>query len=279
MYEYSIRYDTIRYGNVNINLRIAPHREIVTSLREEAMSWFRFGPAVHDDSYEFPPPTGADSPTSTFLATGERRARSQRATGAATPPQPPVTDEYLPPPASPPRPSAGARLPRVVYGGTIPGLTLKLRKRVYPLGITRLTAGMDVDCRTGAVAFKWSWTDRLFGARLSLERNVVALTKRLPVPDMRATVDVRAALDVHTRRTLLSVAVRPMLGGVVGMASENGVQLRQRFPIDKRVDVELFGRVQLPEARFAAGNDNSFSLGEGNFVAHLDHVNLRLMLQ
>ena len=129
------------------------------------------------------------------------------------------------------------------------------------------------------MAFKWSWTDRLFGARLSIERNVVALTKRLQVPDMRALVDVRAALDLHTRRTLMSVAVRPMLGGVVGMSNENGVQVRQRIPIDKRVEVELFGRVQLPEARFGAGNASSFSLGDGNFVVHMDHVNLRLMLQ
>lgn len=242
------------------------------------MSWFRLGPHGRDDSYEFVNSTPG-SPNSSYLADGERRARSQRANPSSTSPQTPVTDEYPQPPSSPPRPSSAARLPRLQWGGTIPGLTLKLRKRLYPLGITRLTAGVDLDCRSGTMAFKWSWTDRFLGARLSIERNVVALTKRLPVPDMRASVEVRAALDLHTRRTLLSLTVLPMLGGVVGMSSENGVQLRQRIPIDKRVDVELFGRVRLPEARFATGTDTNISLGEGNFVVHMDHINLRLMLQ
>ena len=40
----------------------------------------------------------------------------------------------------------------------------------------------------------------------------MAQTKRLQVLDMRALVDVRAALDSRTRRTLISVAVRTMLG-------------------------------------------------------------------
>ena len=33
------------------------------------------------------------------------------------------------------------------------------------------------------------------------------------------------------------------------------------------------------KADIGVGNDGSFLLGDGNFVVHMDHVNLRLMLQ
>lgn len=237
------------------------------------MPFFILGePPTDAPTYEFPSPAPSTIDES-FANSPERRhgnnsgGRNGSGAGAGFPISPtrPVgdTQQY--------------RYPRVVWGGTVPGVTLKLRKRVYPLGITRLTAGVDVDVRTGGVAFKWAWTDRLLGARLSLDRHAVALTKRVPVPEVKADVEVKAALNLTSRKTLLSFAVRPQQG-VVGMNS-NGIALRQRLPIDKRVDVEMFGRVQLPNATIGTDQNNVLSLGEGDFVVHLDHVNLRLLLQ
>lgn len=256
------------------------------------MPWFRFGQHGRDDdsTYEFSPPTDDGDPNtspantsaaSNFLHLGESRGRhSQRGNNThannvnVDPPSMTTTTANT-------STSTTVRYPRIIWGRRTPSLTLKLRKRLYPLGITRLTTGVDVNCSNGALSFKWAWTDRLFGAKLSLERHQIALTKRLEVRELAAKFDVRAAFDMQTRKTLLSLALRPMSGSVVGMSAvNNSVAIRQNIPLDKRVDVEVFGRVQMPEARFSSDPDTGrFSLGEGNFVCHLDHVNLRLFLQ
>lgn len=253
---------------------------------------FHFGGAGRRDEspssrYEFSSTTAAtvapgDTGTSSvYLQDGETRAAAVSAPMTPTDdngnggayPHVPYSEEYTV------RPTEGRSImPRLVWGGTTPTVILKLRKRLYPLAITRLTAGMDVNVSTGAVAFKWAWTDRILGGRLSVEKGTLALTKRIQVPDLRASVDIRAAFDCYTRRTLFSLAVLP-LPGVVGAAVGNGVALRQRVPIEKRVDVEMFARVMLPEARFSSNQHGSFSLGDGDFVLHLDQLNLRIMLQ
>jgi len=258
------------------------------------MPWFRFGQHGRDDdsTYEFnPPPADQGDPNtpnyspadtsaaSNFLHFGESRARHSRRDSNPNnvnmdPPSMTTTTANT-------STSSTVRYPRIIWGRRTPSLTLKLRKRLYPLGITRLTTGVDVNCSNGALSFKWAWTDRLFGAKLSLERHQIALTKRLEVRELAAKFDVRAAFDMHTRKTLLSLALRPMSGSIVGMsAANNSVAIRQNIPLDKRVDVEVFGRVQMPEARFSTDAETGrFSLGEGNFVCHLDHINLRLFLQ
>eukprot|EP00171_Calliarthron_tuberculosum_P018724 IDg18724t1 len=203
------------------------------------------GRANSSDSYEFQSSTNATS-GSTYLQEGETRAGAVSTNdgnpvegGRAPYPHVPFSEEYTV------QPRTGQHmLPRFVWGGTVPRVVVKLRKRLHPLGITRLTAGLDVDVQSGAVAFKWAWTDRLFGGRLSIERQTLAFSKSLPVPDMRAALDLRAAFDLRERRTLFSVAVRP-LTTVIGAAG-NGVALRQRIPLDKRLDLEVFARVMLP---------------------------------
>lgn len=235
------------------------------------------GRSNSSDSYEFQ----SSSPStagSTYLQDGETRAgavsvNEDNHDGRGNVPfqHAPFSEEYSV------RPRTGqALLPRFVWGGTVPKVVVKLRKRLHPLGITKLTTGLDVDVRTGEVSFKWSWTDRFLGGRLSLERHTLALSKSLPVPDMRAALDIRAAFDIRERRTLFSVAVRP-LTTVVGAAG-NGVALRQRLPLDKRLDLEVFARVMLPEARFSSDR-GSVSLGDGDFVLHLDQLNFRLFVE
>ena len=168
----------------------------------------------------------------------------------STPPQP-LFDEYAAP-LSPLRPNSSAQLPRWAWGGTIRGAYAEIVQTYVSIGYHSLDGGNWCRFRSARVAFKCSWTDPLFGAQLSIERKVVALTKVLQVPYMRALVDVRAALHLHTRRTLMSVAVRPMLE--CGWDVKRKRCSRQRIPIAKRVQVELFGRFQLSEARFGTGN-------------------------
>ncbi|OSX79888.1 hypothetical protein BU14_0070s0063 [Porphyra umbilicalis] len=62
-----------------------------------------------------------------------------------------------------------------------PATRLQLRKIFHPFAVTRLSLGVDVDARTGGLAFRWSWKDRLVGGRLSWSAGEVALTKRFPL--------------------------------------------------------------------------------------------------
>lgn len=169
----------------------------------------------------------------------------------------------------------GATFPRVVWVGD-PAMSLKLRKRVYPLGITQLTLGADLDLHTRAIALKWSWKDRFFGGRLRFEGNQLSLSKRFAV-DSRAHIYVKAAYDVHRRKTLFALDVRPFAG--FSSRSEDGrpgFAVRKALSLDRSVQAEVCARVQLPEARFSSSS--AVSLGEGDVIVTLDEVNLRFML-
>jgi hypothetical protein len=155
-------------------------------------------------------------------------------------------------------------------------MRLKLRKRFYPLGLTRLTLGADLDLQTRDVSLKWSWKDRFIGGRLRFEGSQISLSKRFNI-DSRTHMYVRAAYDIHARRTLFSLDVKPFVGFSANRDKPPGFALKQKLPVDKRVAVEVLARVQLPEARFSTSN--SISLGEGDFIIDLEELNLCFLLQ
>lgn len=159
---------------------------------------------------------------------------------------------------------------------TNPDIILKFRKRFFPLGLTKLTLGIDFDIRSKDVAFKWSWKDRLIGGRLQLDRDEISITKRFDV-DGKTHLDLRAAYDLHLRRTLFSIRVKPFPG--VSSEHSGGLRIKQKVPVDKHIAVEVHARVQLPEAKFSTQSTSAFSLGEGDFIVDLDQLNFRFMLQ
>ena len=156
-------------------------------------------------------------------------------------------------------------------------MTVKLRKRFYPLGVTRLTLGMDYDLSTRDVSFKWSWKDRIIGGRLHVDRDQISLVKRFEL-DAHTHLDVRAAYDLHLRRTLFSVAVRPFQG-VVADSTQGGFAIRKKLQVDKRAILDVRARIELPEARFSNNSTAPLSLGEGDLVVTLEQLNLKFLLQ
>lgn len=165
-------------------------------------------------------------------------------------------------------------LPRFVINAE-PAMKVKLRKRVHPLGVTRLTLGADLDLHTREVVLTWDWRERLFGGRVRFEGNQISVSKRFNL-DGRSKLWVRAAFDVKARKTLFSMDVRPF-AGISSAGGKPGFGVRQRVPLDKHVSAEVVARVELPEARFAS--DRRVSLGEGDVTIHVDEVNLRLQLE
>lgn len=159
-----------------------------------------------------------------------------------------------------------------------PDIKLKLRKRFYPLGLTRLTLGADLDVKTHDVAFKWSWKDRIIGGRLEFFANQISLTKRFDI-DNRSKVDVRAAFDIQTRRALFSLNIKPFGGIVAHNRPPSGLTIKQKIPVDRHMAVEVHGRLSVPEARFSNDTNTAVSLGEGDFVVDVDQLNFRFMLQ
>lgn len=168
-------------------------------------------------------------------------------------------------------------LPKIVWH-TDPVVKLKLRKRFYPLALTRLTLGADLDVRTRQVSFKWSWKDRIIGGRLEFHGNQIALTKRFNIDD-RTKLDLRAAFDVEARRTLFTLNIKPFLGIVANDGPPNGFSFKQKIPLDQHVSLETKGRITVPEARFSNETTSAVSLGEGDFIVDVDELNIRLMLQ
>lgn len=159
-----------------------------------------------------------------------------------------------------------------------PTVTFKLRKLFYPLGLTKLLLGVDYNIHKRETALKWSWKDRLIGGHLSLNGDELSITKSFNM-DKQTKLDVRAAIDFHTRRTLLSVRVVPFGRVMAGAGPDGSIAIRQTVPIERRLAIEVCGRVRLPEARFTAGSHASISLGEGNFVVDVDELNPRFLLQ
>lgn len=158
-----------------------------------------------------------------------------------------------------------------------PHVKLKLRKRFYPLGVTRLTIGADYDLKNHETSLRWSWKDRIIGARLHVTGEELAVTKSFDI-DIQTRLDFRASLDFRTRRTLLSMRVCPF-GKVVADTAHPGLTIRQEVPLDSRLAVQFAARIRLPEARFAAGSAAVVSLGEGDFIVDLDELNFRFLLQ
>lgn len=128
------------------------------------------------------------------------------------------------------------------------------------------------------MAFKWSWKDRIIGGQLEFFANQVSLTKRFDI-DKRTKLDVRAAFDIQTRRTLFSLNVKPFGAIVAHDRPPSGLSIRQKIPVDRHLAIEFQGRLNLPEARFSNETATAVSLGEGNFTFDLDELNLRFMLQ
>lgn len=228
-----------------------------------------------------PPPSPGSyeyGPGSAYLQPGEHRGGTapfteEQLNGAA-----PFTDSTAMRPSSPSAPGWGG-LPKIRYAGGTPRILLKLRKEFHPLKVTRLSIGMDVDLKTRNIGYKWSWTDRLIGAHLTVDRHEAALTKRFSIAEMNAHFDVRAALDLASRKTLFSLNVRPFPGVVAAGPNLDGIAVRKRIPLEKRCDVEVFARLKMPEARFSSSNRAPVSLGEGDFVVHVDQLNFRFVLQ
>lgn len=103
-----------------------------------------------------------------------------------------------------------------------PATRLQLRKIFHPFAVTRLSLGVDVDARTGRVAFRWSWKDRLVGGRLSWSGGEVGLTKRFPLGGGGGALSVRGSVDTATGRRALAVAIVPLEVRSLFMAGRGG---------------------------------------------------------
>lgn len=132
--------------------------------------------------------------------------------------------------------------------------------------------------RSRHLSFKWSWYDRIIGGRLEFDADQIALTKRFDV-DKNTKLDVRAAFDIHTRRTLFSLSVKPFWGIVANDRPPSGLTIKKKIPMDRHLALEVAGRLSIPEARFSNETTSAVSLGDGDFVFDLEQLNFRFMLQ
>ncbi|PXF46083.1 hypothetical protein BWQ96_04089 [Gracilariopsis chorda] len=227
------------------------------------------GEPVVDFSYA-PPST---STTSQYLTPAEAAQHQLQ----------PAVSSLTPPPLPPPEGSSHRRflvfdeLPKIVWN-IDPIIKLKFRKYFYPLAVTRLSLGADLDLRRKQLSFKWSWRDRIIGSRLEFADDKISITKRFDI-DTRTKLDVRASFDIHSRKTLFSLNIRPFLGILPHDRPPAGLTIRQKVPMDKRMQVEFQGRLSVPEARISNETASAFSLGEGNFVFDLEELNFRFLLQ
>eukprot|EP00178_Gracilaria_changii_P000753 TRINITY_DN1099_c0_g1_i3.p1 TRINITY_DN1099_c0_g1~~TRINITY_DN1099_c0_g1_i3.p1 ORF type:complete len:230 (+),score=23.97 TRINITY_DN1099_c0_g1_i3:831-1520(+) len=169
------------------------------------------------------------------------------------------------------------KFPKVIWN-VDPAIKLKLRKYFYPLGVTRLSLGADLDLRYKKLSFKWSWRDRIIGGRLEFHEDKISLTKTFNI-DTRTKLDLKAAFDIHSRKTLFSLNVRPFLGILPYDRPPAGLSVRQKIPVDKRLQIEFQGRLSVPEAKISNDSVSAFSLGEGNFVFDLEELNFRFLVQ
>lgn len=106
----------------------------------------------------------------------------------------------------------------------------------------------------------------------------LSITKSFDL-DKQTKLDVRAALDFHSRRTLLSVRFVPFGRVVSASTSDGALAIRQTVSLDKRLSAQFCGRLHLPVARFSTGSTGPVSLGDGDFVVDVDEVNVRFLLQ
>ena len=113
---------------------------------------------------------------------------------------------------------------------------------------------------------------------MEFDGDQIALTKRFDI-DKGTKLDVRAAFDLHTRKTLFSMCVRPFQGFFAHDRPPQGLRIRQTVPLDKRLAVEVQGNLSVPEAVISTGTTSAVSLGEGNFEFDLEQFNLRFTLQ
>lgn len=155
---------------------------------------------------------------------------------------------------------------------------LQLRKSFYPLAITELTLGADLDVVSRRASLNWSWRDRIIGGHLHFTSDELSISRSFDV-DSQTRVDVRAAFDFHTRRTLFSLRVKPFGRVTATAGNKPGLAVRQAIPLDPKLDVEVAARFHLPDAQFAAGNSAAVSLGDGDFVVDIDELNFRFKLQ
>lgn len=138
--------------------------------------------------------------------------------------------------------------------------------------------GVDLDLSARRTALRWSWQDRLIGGQLNITGDEFSISKSFGI-DTQTKLDARAALNLHTRRVLFSLRVRPFGRVIATSGDDSGLTIKQTIPIDPRLAVEYAGRVHLPEARFCAGQSSALSLGDGNFQFHLDQLNLRFLIE
>lgn len=174
-------------------------------------------------------------------------------------------------------PFQNLNLPKVIWHLN-PSVLLKLRKRFYPLGLTCLTLGADYDMREHNFSFKWSWKDRIIGGRLEFYDDQISLTKRFEI-DKRTHLDLRTAFDIRTRRTLFSLKIKPFHGIVAHDRPPQGLSIKQEIPLDKRLSLQVAGRLSVPEARFGNETTSAVSLGDGDFVFDLEQLNFRFLVE
>lgn len=90
---------------------------------------------------------------------------------------------------------------------------------------------------------------------------------------------MRAAYDLHMKRTLFSLNVRPFRGVIANEGPHPGLTIKQKIPLDRHVAVQFEGRLSVPEARFSNETTTAVSLGEGDFVFDLNRLDFKFMLQ
>ncbi|EKX39286.1 hypothetical protein GUITHDRAFT_143685 [Guillardia theta CCMP2712] len=150
---------------------------------------------------------------------------------------------------------------------------LKIRKRLYPLGITRLTLGADFDPMLGSWrrSVKTSWRDLVIGGNINIQGSEIAITKDFNV-DERTSLWLKAGFDWQTKKSMIGFKIRPNPGLSARMYSESGpmLQMRKRVPLHENFHVEFDS---LPDAAYTSTSGGKLSLGLGDFKVDMRELN------
>ncbi|EME29217.1 hypothetical protein Gasu2_55440 [Galdieria sulphuraria] len=158
-----------------------------------------------------------------------------------------------------------------------PSTKLKLRKHFYPLALTKLTLGADLDLQHGFWTFHTAWKDRIIGGRLAVKDNQVSLVKEFLV-DQKNTFNIHISYDWKIGQTLFGFRFSPYRG-IQTNTHPPGMALRRKIPLDYRTKLDVFAWLQFPEATCEATSTGAVSFGTGDFILDIQQLNLYLELK
>eukprot|EP00871_Galdieria_phlegrea_P003211 jgi/Galph1/3891/GphlegSOOS_G2566.1 len=158
-----------------------------------------------------------------------------------------------------------------------PSVKLKLRRHFYPLALTKLTLGADLDLQQGYWTFHTAWKDRIIGGSLGLKNDEVFLVKEFIV-DQKNTLNFQVSYNWKSNTSLFSFRFRPYRG-IQTNTQPPGVGVRRKIPLDSRTKIEVFTWFQFPEATIEAVSGQRIAFGTGDFIVHVRELNLYFELK